>query len=85
MNGNLTNILRLAFILFPSMLKSTTKKRKVIITQHLYAIAYYPTITLAVLHEVNLHLPMPVHRIGVLLFMAFYQMIAILLREACDF
>ena len=37
------------------------------------------------LHEVNLHLPMPVHRICMLLLMAFYQMIAILLREACDF
>jgi hypothetical protein len=66
------------------MLKSTTKKRKVIITKHLYAIAYNPTIALTVFHEVNFHFPMPMHRICMLLLMAFYQMIAILLREACD-
>ena len=81
MNGNLTNILRLTLILLPGMLKSATKKRKVIISKHLNAIAYNSSITLTVLHKVYLHLAMSVHGICMLLFMAFYQMVAIFFRE----
>jgi hypothetical protein len=81
MNGNLTYILRLTLILLPGMLKSATQKCKVIISQHLNTVTYDSSITLTVLHKVYLHLTMPVHGICMLLFMAFYQMIAIFFRE----
>ena len=64
------------------MLKSATQESEVIITQHLYAVAHHTSVAEAVLHKVYLHLTMPMHRICVMLLVAFYQMIAIFISQA---